>query len=46
LSENPNFTVAVIEAGEYVTDMQSILVPGMYQTNFSTKQCLRILDRF
>ncbi|KAK7447002.1 hypothetical protein VKT23_014215 [Stygiomarasmius scandens] len=29
LSENPNFTVAVIEAGEYITDMQSILVPGM-----------------
>ncbi|KIK53500.1 hypothetical protein GYMLUDRAFT_232744 [Collybiopsis luxurians FD-317 M1] len=29
LSENPSVTVGLIEAGEYVTDMMSIMVPGM-----------------
>ncbi|KAF9063840.1 alcohol oxidase [Rhodocollybia butyracea] len=29
LSENPNITVGLIEAGEYVTDMTDITVPGM-----------------
>lgn len=28
LSENPDIVVGVIEAGEYVTDMMSIMIPG------------------
>lgn len=30
LSEDPDITVGVIEAGEYVTDMMSIMVPGAF----------------
>ncbi|KAA1470110.1 alcohol oxidase [Dentipellis sp. KUC8613] len=29
LSEDPSVTVAIVEAGEYVTDLPSIIVPGM-----------------